>query len=272
MKKRMILIILFIVELFLSIFLYSCAKDNDKLSKTISNEHEWIEGRMEEIINLDYNKSLSNLDTYSFSIVSHSVGGRFFPKEFKDYISSVGYNINYFNDIADLKVNYIYKIDNENIAAIYKVIEEGLDEVYAVVVFNRIIDASSNTESWEKTGELYFVNSIHKYSDFIQIKEGDSIEKLYLIDKSIYYDVLRKENSSIVQKEYVEGKLDYNYDPASSPKMIYKLLEDGYLLVEYDLESSKILNIFFYSIETDELPFGIYTNVLSVLKIFNNAE
>lgn len=224
-------------------------KDISPLSQTISKETEWKTGRMNEIINSEKNIPLSELSAYKFSELSQYVGSRYLNLN----LNSVGNSINWFNDNAKKFVNNIQKIDDDHVAVVYKVSEKDLDETYMFVIFKRSISEGSGCESWVKTGEAYFLNDTHTYEDYSEVKAGDSIEKLYEIDKSIRYDVLRKEISvNTILELDPENINDSKLEKA--PRMIFKLLKDGVLTVEYDLDTMSVLETRFYPYLEKDMP------------------
>lgn len=257
MKKR-ILMILFIV--FFCIFsvcttmlIYANAESKpNSLTEVISEEKEWEIGRMDNLISKNLNKKFEELPVYSFSRLSLCVGRRGIVLP----MNIVGDTLTWFNDAGGLKVENIQKINDNLIAVVYKVADENIDPALMFVMFKREIFKEENYETWIKTGEAYFLDNVLNSKDYLKIKIGESIENLYSVDKSIYYDVLRKELSSNVLENLKQDNIRNN-DLANAPRMIYKLLSDGILTIEYNVETKIIVGIKFYSYEQREIPFGV---------------
>lgn len=118
-----------------------------------------------------------------------------------------------------------------------------------MVIFRREIiqseDKTQNVESWEKTGEMYFLNEVHDMDSYLSIQPGSSVEELYMIDNSIRYDVLRREQCLEQIEAYSQGANDGVTDDNS--RMIYKLLKDGVMTVKYDLSEMSVIEKNYYA-------------------------
>lgn len=265
-----VILIMFLVALGISSFVIVYAisnKTSNSTSKMISEEKEWKVGQMNKVLSECKNKSIEELPVYSFSLLSNYVGNRYIKMD----KSSVGSTLNWLNNVAKNSVDNIQKIDNEHIAVIYKVVEKNYDETYMFIIFEREIDKDLDRETWRKTGEAYFLNEINNSNDYKAITEGDSIEELYKIDKSIHYDVLRNEIPFSAIDKLNSDNINNSELWNESPRMIFKLLEDGILTVEFDVESKIILNKTFYSFESKELPIGVCISSSNILNCFKSS-
>lgn len=240
---------------------------NSSLNQVISNETEWKTGRMEDIVKKDLSMPLKDLPVYSFSKLSWYVGTRGLVVN----TSSIGTSLQWFNDVSDTKVDNIQKVDDDHIAVVYRVAEEGYDEAYMFVMFERSIDETKSFESWNKTGEAYFFNDVHSIEDYSDVSVGYPVEKLYEIDKSIKYDVLRKEMSINTLRNLKPEDIS-NPDLAKSPRMIFKLLKDGILTIEYDLENMTVLEKSFYPYTAKELPDNVCVTTPELLNCLTNED
>lgn len=206
----------------------------DMASEMIANEKEWKVGRMDEIIKKSRKVPLEELPVYSFEEISYYVGGRGMVMHF----NSVSPLLEWFNSTAKKSADSILKVDDDHIAVLYAVSDEEHEKAIAAVIFRRSIskkeDGNGEYETWIKTGEMYMLNDIHGFDDYVGILPGTPVSDLYLIDGSVRYDVLRREYTSDDIEKYANGEKGDGAENYPT-RMIYKLLDRGIMTVEYDL-------------------------------------
>ncbi len=239
---RMILAIALIAAIAVGIGIHAFTDpvSADSLAQALEEETKWKIGRMDEILDDHLNMPLEELPTEWFFLLSNYAGDRYIHLN----LNSIGNTLHWFTHSTKESVNNIQRIDSEHIAAVYKVSEEDIPEAYMYIVFQRDTSSDPSRESWEKTGEAYFFDRLHCFAEYSNISVGEKVDVLYNIDPSIQYDVLRKELSVDPLDKTADGfsksKSEYNL------RMIYKLLSDGILLIEYKLDDMLITEINFY--------------------------
>ena len=164
--------------LFLLATIFGCQKKEEAI-RTVPNNETQLSIEMSEPVGylnnyLDNNsrffESFSNLPLYDYKIMPHltRVYGDDIP-DYYYYASSIQLQI-------DLSRFRFYKptiqiIDDDHVIFAYRV--EKLGEVYAYnVVFSR--SESDESESWS-TSEVYLCHKKHLFSDYQDLKAGDSI-------------------------------------------------------------------------------------------------
>lgn len=212
----------------------------ESLARAIEEEEDWRIGRMGRILSYNLNMPLKELPTRQFFYLNMYTGRRYIHPN----LSSIGSTLRWFTNSAKVAADNIQKIDSEHIAVVYKVAQEGIPEAYMFVVFQRVTASDPAREVWEKTGEAYFFDRLHSFAEFSDIAVGQKVDVLYNIDSSIRYDVLRDETS---MNYYINDEnwpfddlMEYDF------RMVYKLLSDGILLIEYKASDMLITEISFY--------------------------
>jgi hypothetical protein len=237
----------------------------DTLAEAISNENNWIWGRMNEITEKIQNTPIYELPENEFMIMNIAVGSRnVIPID----AGSTGSEIKWFNNTAGLKIYNIQWMDEDNISVVYKVSEKDKDPAYAFVIFRRESINDGTREEWMKTGEVYFMNGARSIDDYSTAAIGDPVESLYSIDTSVYYDVMRKEINQIYWNSLLpivdndqKGDDDYSSEHYYKvPRMICKVLKEGILIIGYNLEDMVVNSIDFYPFEEKNIPDGISVN------------
>ncbi len=234
--KMFIATLCFVLVSGFGIYVYAASEKNEgSLAREISKETNWKIGRMEEILDKNLNMPLENLPIYSFSQLNRYVGNRFVHLN----LNSIGNDLFWFHTSAGQRADNIQKIDNEHLAVVYQVAEEDIAPAYMAVVFERKTIPEDNYEYWEKTGEAYFFDKLHCFDEYSTVVVGDKVETLYTLDPSLQYDVLRSEPSVYDMKSGTDVRFDL------PTRMIYKILSDGVLTVEYREDSGQITDIAF---------------------------
>ncbi len=231
------------------------------------NTQYWDIGFMEEFLSVKENVPLDQIPKTNFPALAwyvdscryilmerSSIGNRFF-----DCIHMLG------NDSFNL-----LKIDQDHVGAVFKTEYKNDGETFAIVVFERkIVNVDSEEkEYWGKTGEIYFFDRLGNFSDYKDVKVGDNVEDLYDLDKTTWYDV-HQWNLSV---NYAEKIFSYYTltDEEANYRMVFKLLSDGVLTVEFKKDTMTITEIKFYPYADGEMPSTVNIKSADCLKAFIN--
>ncbi len=142
---------------------------------------------MKQLPNVE-NKPLSELTAYSFDSFRFPMRSRNFTGFRIDATSSEIHSLEVFH--ASFPVEYIKKIDKEHLYTVSKLEKDDV-QFYVYCVFNREtkkltkkdgVPKNGTYETWETTGEYYFVNRKLSHADFERINVGDSLESVLSLD------------------------------------------------------------------------------------------
>lgn len=241
---------------------------DDKTKETPSGE-DLPGGNIEELSVI----SFKDMPTYDPKGLNSFAGSRYVNLKGR---GSIGDNLQWLKETAKYEGYSLYKIDSNQIAAVFKIKEESGPEALMTILFAQNEDDLSAGEDmllWEKTGEAYCIDPGKKYSyaDYQSIKKGDPVSDLSAIDGSICYDLQRSEMSGAAFKEYSKAKnADEPVDEKAleNRRMIYKLLSDGLLTIEYSFDNQTVVDIKFYSsLSSDTCDFVTINSAAFISKL-----
>ncbi len=241
-------------------------RSKEEIMDIFENERYWDVGFMEEVLSVRENSPIGNLPITDNANLNFFAGGTRYIIWEK---SSIGNAILDCNLLLKNKYN-LQRIDQNHVGAIFKTKYEDQGETYAIVVFERkIVNIDSEEkEYWEITGEIYFFDRLGNFSDYKDVKVGDSVEDLYDLDKTTWYDAHQWAPSvNYVEKLLSSEKLS---DEELNHIMIFKLLSDGVLTVEFKIDTMTITEIKFYPYADGEMPFSVNIKSVDCLKDFIN--
>lgn len=260
MKKRKILIAIIsvavLIALGLTVYALSSSKENEPsgMHTSIKNEVEWKKGTLDKILSENENVPLSDLTEYVYDDTHRY---HFFGRHYREVkLSGYRLDIRYF--LGNIKIEHIYKFDSENFAVISKVKNKDVKSAYMVAIFSESVHypeyKSSTRERWDISGEAYFIGDVYSFSDYGNVKVGDNVKTLCEIDDTINYDLIYRECSYKQWEEWMKDTdnfINTNWNEVEHTKMIYKLLKEGMMTVEYSSQTGIISSIDFYPYSED---------------------
>lgn len=207
-------------------------------------------GRLEEILAKNLNSDISELRKYN---IFPYIGRTEMCMERYNYPlkSSRPADLLRINEVCPIDI--LLKINDTRVATVFRASENDSENaVYALMIFKL------DKDIWKMTGEVYFVSRIRSFEDFENIKVGGNVADLCEIDGSVEFDLIRAD-------------LPYDYhaesvDDCSETRMIYKLLSDGVMTVEYDPDDDKIVEIKLHPYGDDAISYVDTPGILNFLK------
>lgn len=220
-------------------------KNNDSsLNNAIKEEKQWSLDRMKTILAEYENLEFNFLKPTSYQWIIEFAPSRYCP-DFQKYRSFLGSDILGLQTICD--IDYAIMPDEEHLIVATPVIKDKLPEGTAFILFRREVLCDSETgrvwEKWEQTGEVYFVGAKKSSLDYSGIVPGSLIDELVEVDPSTSYDLLHMEPSVTVIEQEREKTGKTWIEGYVNQCMIYKILSDGLLRIEYSASEGIILSI-----------------------------
>lgn len=178
----------------------------------------WAGGTMEKALDKIENVSLKDLTVYDFISLDLDL------ESYNPYKSSCISEIKTMNSVYPIE--RIEKIDNDHIFVVYKA-KYKKQTVTIRTIFERQLTQNNNetVELWVVTSHFrFYTEKEHSYSDFANIKIGDTAQKVAKIDDTFVFDsknVIAHDGKYVFtsRKLLTDGMLEITYSgPAEAAK------------------------------------------------------
>lgn len=198
--------------------------------------NRWELGTMEKALAEIENVPIKDLTVYDFFWLDHNIVP---PLDDRSVITPWLHLMN-----GEYPIERIEKIDGDHVFVVYKARYEKQTVIFRVMLKKYIMEYSDKTEElWGATYNRFYNEGEHSYSDFANLKIGDTAQKVAKIDDTFVFDtknVIAHDGKCVFtsKKLLTDGMLEITY---SGPAEAAEKDSKGYP----DLEKMIITDIVF---------------------------